>query len=85
MIPLYAARIEDLGPRDFAKAECAACEHDRLILASALHRGLRLRRLPARLISRRMRGRKWGSQLVPRLWLGARTNEVRYRAFSWWR
>ena len=52
MIPLYAARIEDLGPRDFAKAECAACGHDRLILASALHRGLRLRRLPACLISR---------------------------------
>ena len=25
MKPLYAARIEDLGPGDFVKVECAAC------------------------------------------------------------
>jgi hypothetical protein len=27
MMPLYAARIEDLGPGDFVKIDCAACEH----------------------------------------------------------
>jgi hypothetical protein len=25
MVPLYAARIEDLGPGEFVKAECVAC------------------------------------------------------------
>ena len=35
MVPLYAARIEDLGPVDFVKAECIACGHDELIPASA--------------------------------------------------
>jgi hypothetical protein len=42
MVPLYAARIEDLGPGDFVKVECAACGHDELIPASALLQGLRL-------------------------------------------
>jgi hypothetical protein len=42
MVPLYAARIEDLGPGDFVKAECIACGHDELIPASALLQGLRL-------------------------------------------
>ena len=42
MVPLYAARIEDLGPGDFVKMECAACGHDALIPASALLQGLRL-------------------------------------------
>jgi hypothetical protein len=42
MVPLYAARIEDLGPGDFVRAECAACGHDTLIPASALIQGLRL-------------------------------------------
>ena len=27
VIPLYAARIEDLGPSDFLKIDCAACGH----------------------------------------------------------
>ena len=27
MLPLYAARIEDLGVGDFVKADCAACHH----------------------------------------------------------
>jgi hypothetical protein len=39
---LYATRIEDLGPRDFVRAECIACGHDELIPASALLQGLRL-------------------------------------------
>jgi hypothetical protein len=42
MVPLYAARIEDLGPGDFVKVECAACGHDMLIPQSALLQGLRL-------------------------------------------
>ena len=42
MVPLYAARIEDLGPSDFVRAECAACGHDELTPASALLQGLRL-------------------------------------------
>jgi hypothetical protein len=40
--PLYAARIEDLGPDDFVKVECIACGHAELILAIGLLRGLRL-------------------------------------------
>jgi hypothetical protein len=31
MVPLSAARIEDLGPGDLVKVECAACGHDVLI------------------------------------------------------
>jgi ribosomal protein S27E len=27
MLPLYAARIEDLGLGDFVKVDCAACHH----------------------------------------------------------
>ena len=27
MMPLYAARIEDLGQGDFVKVDCAACHH----------------------------------------------------------
>jgi hypothetical protein len=42
MVPLYAARIEDLGPGDFVKVECAACGHDALITRGALLQGLRL-------------------------------------------
>jgi hypothetical protein len=42
MVPLYAARIEHLGPGDFVRAECVACGHNELIPASALLQGLRL-------------------------------------------
>jgi hypothetical protein len=31
MVPLYAARIEDLGPSDFVKVECIACSYGKLI------------------------------------------------------
>jgi hypothetical protein len=31
MVPLYAARIEDLGPGDFVKIDCAACGHTALL------------------------------------------------------
>jgi hypothetical protein len=36
MVPLYAARIEDLGPGDFVRVECIACGHDELIPHSSL-------------------------------------------------
>ncbi len=42
MVPLDAARIEDLGLGDCVKVECAACGHDVLITRSALLQGLRL-------------------------------------------
>ena len=42
MVPLYAARIEDLGPGDFVRVECLACGHDLLIPPSSLLNGPRL-------------------------------------------
>jgi hypothetical protein len=42
MLPLYAARIEDLGPGDFVKVDRAACHHVALLTPEALLRvGLR--------------------------------------------
>ena len=38
MLPLYAARIEDLGPGDFVKVDCAACHHVALLPPEALLR-----------------------------------------------
>jgi hypothetical protein len=43
MLPLYAARIEDLGPGDFVKVDCAACRHVALLSPEFL---LRLRLSP---------------------------------------
>jgi hypothetical protein len=43
MVPLYAARVSDLGPGDFVKIECIACRRDVLIpTAIGLLNGLRL-------------------------------------------
>jgi len=43
MVPLYAARIEDLGPGDFVRVLCMACGHDELLTADQLRvRGLAL-------------------------------------------
>jgi hypothetical protein len=42
MVPLYAARIEDLGPDDFLRVECIACGHDEMIPKVGLTQGLRL-------------------------------------------
>jgi hypothetical protein len=36
--PLYAARIEDLGPGDFVKVDCAACHHVALLTPETLLR-----------------------------------------------
>jgi len=42
MKPLYAARLEDLGPGDFVKVECIACGHELLIPPAGLLHGMRL-------------------------------------------
>jgi len=43
MVPLYAARIEDLGPGDFVRVQCMACGHDELLTADQLRvKGLAL-------------------------------------------
>lgn len=42
MVPLYSARVSDLDPGDFVKAECIACGHEELIPAIGLTQGLRL-------------------------------------------
>jgi hypothetical protein len=44
MLPLYAARIEDLDRGDFIKVDCAACHHVALLTPVAL---LRLRLSPS--------------------------------------
>ena len=38
MIPLYAARIENLGPGDFVKIDYAACSHTALLTSAFLAR-----------------------------------------------
>jgi len=38
MLPLYAARIEDLGLGDFVKVDCAACYHVALLTPELLLR-----------------------------------------------
>lgn len=38
MVPLYAARIEDLGPGDFVKVDCGACSHTALLTPAFLHK-----------------------------------------------
>jgi hypothetical protein len=43
MVPLYAARIQDLGPGDFVKVECVACGHVELLAPGKLRiKGLAL-------------------------------------------
>ena len=39
MVPLYAARVQDLGPDDMAVFKCGACGHTAELPASALLRG----------------------------------------------
>jgi hypothetical protein len=38
MLPLYAARIEDLGVGDLVKVDCAACHHVALLAPEFLLR-----------------------------------------------
>ena len=41
-MPLYAARVQDLGPDDVAVFKCGACGHTAELPPSALLRGLEL-------------------------------------------
>src|SRR4051812_9001498 len=43
MVPLYAARVQDLGPDDVAVFKCGACGHTAELPPSALLRGLGLK------------------------------------------
>jgi ribosomal protein S27E len=47
MVPVYAARIEDLGPGDFVKVDCAACRHTALLVREADRLALRAKLAPA--------------------------------------
>jgi hypothetical protein len=47
MVPLYAARVEDLGPGDFVKVDCAACQHTALLVREADRLALRAKLAPA--------------------------------------
>lgn len=38
MLPLYAARIEDLGQGDLVKVDCGACDHVALLTRASLLR-----------------------------------------------
>jgi rubredoxin len=38
LIPLYAARIEHLGPGDFLKVDCGACSHTALLTREFVER-----------------------------------------------
>ena len=43
MVPLYAARVQDLGLGDFVSVSCIACGHDQLLTADQLRvKGLAL-------------------------------------------
>ena len=43
MVPLYAARVQDLGTGDFVVIKCGACGHPAEIPPSGLLRGLGLK------------------------------------------
>ena len=43
MVPLYAARVQDLGPDDVAVFKCGACGHTAELWPSLLIRGLGLK------------------------------------------
>ncbi len=43
MVPLYAARVQDIGPGDVVIFKCGACGHTAELPQSALMRGLGLK------------------------------------------
>jgi hypothetical protein len=60
MKPLYATRIQDLGPGDFVKVECIACGHVQLMPPNALLHGLHLYPLmPVLDMEPKLRCREW--------------------------
>jgi hypothetical protein len=44
MVPLCAARVQDLGSADYVRVECIACGHEEMIPKIGLTQGLRLPR-----------------------------------------
>jgi hypothetical protein len=56
MLPLYAARIEDLGLGDLVKVDCAACHHVALLTPEGLRRCARAASLRPRTSIRGRRG-----------------------------
>src|SRR3954471_16106650 len=57
MVPLYAARVQDLGPDDVAVFKCGACGHTAELPPSALLRGLQLKPTDKVIdLERRLRG-----------------------------
>jgi hypothetical protein len=47
MVPPNPARIEDLGPGDFVKVDCAGCRHTALLVHEADRLALRAKLAPA--------------------------------------
>lgn len=43
MVPLYAARVSDLGPGDFVRVWCVSCGHEAFLPPTTLLHGLHLR------------------------------------------
>jgi hypothetical protein len=77
MVPLYAARIEDLGPGDLVKIDCA-CSHTALLTAESLTRLGRGNREKVLDLKDRVRCRRCGVRgraVVSIKW----AKEVRYR------
>ena len=75
LVPLYAARIENLGPGDFLKVDCVACGHTGLLVRGADRLALRAKLSPAFLarlgfsprrkvldLKDRVRGRRCGAR-----------------------
>ena len=66
MVPLYLTRIEDLGPGDLVKVDCAACSHTALLSTTFL---LRLRLNPREKVldlKNRVKCRGCGARRTPR-------------------
>ncbi len=72
MVPLYAARVQDLGPDDVAVFKCGACGHTAELWPIFLIRGLGLQPTDKVLdLERRLRCRKCearGKALVSVKW-----------------
>jgi hypothetical protein len=72
MVPLYNARVRDLGPGDLVKVACYSCGHEVLLPPSSLQLGLHLRpETPILDLERKMRRRECdvkGKALVTVRW-----------------
>jgi hypothetical protein len=72
MVPLYAARVQDLGTGDYVVFKCGACGHTAELPPSALMRGLGLKPTDKVLdLERRLR-----CPTVPRQGSGRRLREM---------